>query len=372
MNSLLLAKHEKFFNRCLIGLPSSASSEDSDKLAIIYFCLHGLQLINKFNFSNEELQYYIDFIYRDYLIETEDMIGFRTTNYFKSCGEEYDSINLSASLFALYILLVLKSNYSIKIPQHKIMKLLSRCQIKSGPNKGAFVPTLTYHNGEYAQFGETDLRFCYIALLIRHLVKYDEGSNRDNDIDTQALQEFILTRLNHDGGFSSQILDESHLGFTFCAISALKLLNYPIEKLEQTREWLIKRQSDYPASLYDSIEYQYYRKEDIGGFNGRDNKFSDTCYSWWATGALYIMNPQNIQLINQAKAEEYLLTQTQNELFGGFARDIEARPDPMHSFMALASLSLWNREKYGLNEIQPILVISHDSYDFFKNSIQYS
>lgn len=49
--SLLHAKHERFFNRCLTALPSSAASEDSNKLAIIFFCLQGLQLLKKLQFT---------------------------------------------------------------------------------------------------------------------------------------------------------------------------------------------------------------------------------------------------------------------------------------------------------------------------------
>ena len=56
------------------------------------------------------------------------------------------------------------------------MNFLCKCQVKDGINKGGFVPTLYYNeeNGDYKQYGEPDLRVCYMALLIRHLMKYDD------------------------------------------------------------------------------------------------------------------------------------------------------------------------------------------------------
>ena len=91
MNQLLITKHEKFFNRCLIGLPSSAQSEDSNKLAIIYFCLHGLQLLQKFQFHEQELIYYRNFIYKQFMIENNEIISFRSTHYFSNINKKFNN-----------------------------------------------------------------------------------------------------------------------------------------------------------------------------------------------------------------------------------------------------------------------------------------
>ncbi|RLV95493.1 Geranylgeranyl transferase type-1 subunit beta [Spathaspora sp. JA1] len=370
-NNFAISKHEKYFNRFLSGLPASAASEDSNKLSIIYFCLHGLQLLDKFQFSESELKYHSDFIYNEFLIENEDFIAFRATNYFKSSGS-FDLPNLSATLFALYNLLILKSNYSKRLNQDKIMKFLKLCQVKTGDSKGGFVSTLARNEqGDYEQFGDSDVRTCYMALAIRRLVKYDEFEGREHDIDTKAALEFILERCDSNGGFSSQVLDEPHLGYTFCAVACLKLLDYPLENLESTKNWLLQRQVDYPSELYKDLDYEYYRPIDIGGFNGRENKLSDTCYCWWCTGALYIMDKSNLNFINLNRAEEFLLHRVQNQLYGGFGKDIESTPDPFHSYLAISSLALWNAKKFGLKEINPVLVITQESYNYFKSEIEY-
>ena len=58
-----------------------------------------------------------------------------------------------------------------------------------------------------------------------HLMKYDDNNNNNNnnnredsnetDIDLISLQQFILDRININGGFSSTIMDESHLDSHF-------------------------------------------------------------------------------------------------------------------------------------------------------------
>lgn len=369
MSSLLIDKHEKFFNRCLTALPSSVQSEDSNKLAIIYFCLHGLGLLKRLQFSTSERDFFINNIYNDFLIEKDEFTAFRATWWFKNVPE-FDYPNLSATFFGLASLLALEEDYSKKLNRHKILKFVSLCQVKSGPNKGSFVPTLTNKDGKNddtnqfeGQFGETDLRLCYIAVCIRKLLKYDT-CDPVNDIDEQALIEFVLSRINYNGGMSSRSKDESHLGLTFVGIACLRLLNYDLTQpiFQKTTNWLVHRHVDYPPSLYTQ-EYTYYVEEDIGGFNGRENKFSDTCYSWWCTGSLEMLDLENLKLLDLKSAQKYLLQHTQSALMGGFGKDPDSTPDPFHSFLGIACFSLWNKhqaeeDRVDLDSIDPTMVIS--------------
>lgn len=358
--SLLHVKHEKFFNRCLTALPSSAASEDSNKLAIIFFCLQGLQLLKKLDFTKEECQFHENYIWNLFFIDRESYATFRSTSYFSHVGETYDYGNISACFFALASLVTLRSDLK-RLDRSKVMKYLIRCQVSEGPEKGGFVP---FYN-EYG-FGEPDLRQCYMALLVRQLLIYHEDI--DEDINLKSLQEFILSRLNVNGGFSSRVLDEAHLGFTFCAIASLKLLKFPVEELTNSRNWLLHRQIFYPTLLYACINYEYFKELDIGSFNGRENKLGDTCYSWWCTGSLFLINPKNLSLLDIPPAERFLLNCTQNKIIGGFSSRSEATPDPMHSCLALASLSLWDHKKYGLEEIDPVFVMSKRLLDLYRSS----
>ena len=359
--SLLHAKHEKFFQRCLIALPSAAASEDSNKLAIIFFCLQGLQLLNKLEFTKEERLFHEDYIWNLFYIDRETFSTFRSTPYFSQAGESYDYGNISACFFALASLVLLQSDLK-RLDRSKVMRYLKKCQVSHGPDKGGFVP----FDNEY-EFGDPDLRQCYMALLVRQLLLCQGEVN--DDIDLESLQEFILSRLNVNGGFCSRVLDEAHLGFTFCAIASLKLLEYPIEKLNKTRSWLFRRQISYPDLLYSDINYKYFKKLDTGGFNGRENKLGDTCYSWWCTGSLYLMLSANLSHLNLHQAALFLLNCTQNNVIGGFSSTSESTPDPMHSCLALASLALWDHQKYNLDEIDPVFVMSKKLLDLYRSKV---
>lgn len=392
LNPLLVAKHEKFFRLCLQSMPNQAQKEDSNKLALIYFCLQGLELIQKLDFLEEDRQKYSDFIYQ-HLINTKDQSiqAFRASQTFKLSDESsYDFPNLAATFFGLCNLLALKSNYSQdkRIDNHKIMKFVKKCQVLDGDeeNLGSFKPVL---NDELKGFGETDLRHCYIAASIRKLVKYDElpPEERINDIDIPKLVQFVKKRINFNGGLSSTAHTESHSGLTFCGLAALKLVGYEFDEpwVEATKHWLVHRQVDYPDLLYQYDEetdiyddYEYYDPDHIGGFNGRENKLGDTCYSWWVTGSLCILSAAD--LFDCTKATYFLLNQTQHPLVGGFAPSKGVWPDPFHTFLGLAALALWKHRLHTpvefecsdvLTDIDEGLVVSQALKQFLASKIKY-
>lgn len=374
--SLDISKHEKYFSLCFQSFPAKAEGEDTNKLALIYFVLYGLDIIGKLNLTTEDQENYSEYIY-SHLIDSEltrqlDILSFRPTNTFK-LNNEYDLPNLSATFFALINLLILKSDYSKKLNRESIMKFIKKCQREDG----SFAPVLD-NNGE--PFGETDLRHCYLAICIRKLLKYDEASEKTNDIDIKKCINFIESKVNYNGGLSSNKYTESHSGLTFVGLASLKLLNYKFDSdwVELTKNWLVHRQVDYPDQLYSMSEdssfdnYSFYDLEDIGGFNGRENKFSDTCYSWWVTASLYIIGGDH--LFNVDKLIDYLLTQTQNHLLGGFGKSKDVFPDPLHSFLGLASLSLWKHKEsanfdgsLSLQDVNELLVITESLMNFLNN-----
>lgn len=381
---LLVEKHEKYFRLCMQSLPSKAQSEDSNRLSIIYFCLHGLDILGKLDLTEIEKKDYAAHVYAHQIVDPSGEIqSFRPSQTFKLTTREknYDLPNLSATFFALVNLLALESDYSKELDRHKIMKFLSKCQVTSGPNKGAFKPVLDKNSDP---FGEIDLRHCYIAAGIRKLCKYDElpVSDRINDINEQDLISFVLKQVNFNGGFSSNKFTESHSGLTFCGIATLRLLEYDFTKhalwVDITRNWLVHRQVDYSSPVYKELSYAYWVEEDTGGFNGRENKFSDTCYSWWCSASLKLLDSNGLHLINTKQSIQYLLNETQNSLLGGFGKDCESFPDPFHSFLGLSSLSLYKSfQKYNyrgeecIQEIDETLVITKRLREFFNSHIQF-
>lgn len=382
---LFVEKHEKYFRLCMQSLPSKAQSEDSNRLALIYFCLHGLGILGKFDLSKDQKSEYSKHIYAHRIEDPAGEIeSFRPSQTFElPVGNDpnYDLPNLSATLFALLNLLALESDYSKVLDRHKIMNFVSRCQVKEGVNKGAFKPVLDNHGNA---FGEVDLRHCYIAAGIRKLCKYDELplDERLNDLNEQDLVEFILGRVNFNGGLSTHRYTESHSGLTFCGVATLKLLDYDFSQnaswVEDTKNWLVHRQVDFSSPIYKGQSYEYWEPNDIGSFNGRENKFGDTCYSWWCTATLKLLDPDGLLLIKMEKAVEHLLCQTQNTMLGGFGKDGESFPDPFHSFLALSSLALWKSfqcynyaGEESLQEVDESLVITKQLRKFLDNHIQF-
>lgn len=342
--SLLISKHVKYFQLCLNSLPSKAQSEDPNKLSIIYFCLNGLSLLGNLECS-DDTPYHIESIYR-HLIHTKDasLQAFRSSQTFAldETKNEYDLPSLSATFFALVNLAILGEDYSAVLDRHKIMKFVSLCQFSSGDYRGSFLSVLGL---EGDLVSESDLRHCYMAAAIRKMLGYDKlaASGRIHDINMEALEKFILNRTNPDGGLASESYTESHSGLTFCGIATLKLIGYDLKRIslwvEDSINWLVHRQVDYPLALYKD-DYEYHDENDVGGFNGRDNKFADTCYSWWVVALLKLLHDDAVSLLNGEKAIEFLLNSTQHKLMGGFGKDKDAFPDPFHSSLALASLSL--------------------------------
>lgn len=78
----------------------------------------------------------------------------------------------------------------------------------------------------------------------------------------------------YDCGVSQHYEMESHGGTTYCAIAALHLSGQldvlSKSTIEKIKRWLVFRQVD--------------------GFNGRPNKPSDTCYSFWIGSTLKILD----------------------------------------------------------------------------------
>lgn len=90
-----------------------------------------------------------------------------------------------------------------------------------------------------------------------------------------------------------------------------------------------------------------------GGLTGRPGKPSDVCYTFWVTAALH----QSLDASQEDDGEEHKLTcpfkllplqrfvlDCQGAFHltggGGFGKDFEAYPDPMHSYYAVAGLAL--------------------------------
>lgn len=111
------------------------------------------------------------------------------------------------------------------------------------------------------------------------------------------------------------------------------------KQIDGLKRWLLLRQED--------------------GFNGRPNKPVDTCYTFWIGGSLQMLEAHD--LIDKNKLQSYVFA-TQDNVTGGFSKWVSHYPDPLHTYLAMAGLSLM--KYHGLNEVEPMLNITKKTYNF--------
>lgn len=353
--SLEVKRHTLCHKRFLSLLPSKFQSEDSNRLAIAYFSLSSLELLNQLTiFKVDELEEFKYYIYKHY-IEDDQFAGFRGSLTY---NESIRSIDLAATCFSLQCLLVLKDELK-GVDVKKVMRFIQNCQMQNGG----------FTNNFLISNDDKDLRYCMIATTISKILLRDLHYIQDW-INIPKLVTYISELQNYDGGFSMYQGDESHCGMVFCAINALSTIEYDFSsdevKFDSLLNFLVHRQIYFNSfNEAELIENEYMDMDDNGGFNGRLNKYGDTCYVFWALSSLSLINKED--LIDQELALNFLLNKTQNSNMGGFNKttDADELPDPLHSFLGLSALSILEYPMTG--KINCNLVIPETSYTFWKN-----
>ena len=185
-----------------------------------------------------------------------------------------------------------------------------------------------------AEENENDMRFIYCACAISYMINDWTGIN----VDKAA--EFIVSSLRYDGGFAQCPGMEAHGGSTYCAVASLFLMDKLGVLTEFQKNKLIR---------WCALRLKV-------GFQGRPNKPDDTCYSFWVGATLAILCPskwsQNLTL-----QSGMFVFSTQDPIVGGLAKWPDQTPDPLHTCLGLAGLSL-SHSIEGLWPVNPALNIS--------------
>lgn len=328
-------KHAKYFLRFLQLLPPRLASHDSTRVTIAFFAVSGLDVLDRLDLLNEEQrQHVINWIYSLELRPTENigaeragiqgssMLNAKTCENFSGLCE-YKYGHLAMTYTGIAVLLALGDDLS-RLDRKAIVQGVASVQQEDG----SFSPTL--------QGNEHDMRFVYCAACICFMLNDWTG------IDIDRMVGYIRRSIRYDYGISQHDEMESHGGTTFCALAALTLANRmhelsPIE-IERVKRWLVFRQDE--------------------GFNGRPNKPTDTCYSFWIAAALKILNA--LELTDYNLNRNYIMS-CQNATIGGFSKWPGVNTDPFHTYFGLCGLSFLNEED--LQPIVPSLNISLRSYE---------
>lgn len=180
-------------------------------------------------------------------------------------------------------------------------------------------------------------------------------------------------------------LTQTPAGYAYCAISALSLLDRPLENshashpskvlhsgirdMSALAHWLASRQFVYldPTdkangeleedpinfTLPDCLaQLSLDESQRFVGFNGRCNKVADTCYCWWVGAALFTLGQEH--LISREASRRFLLGKMQHRI-GGFGKYPGSPPDLYHGCFGLAILAVMGEE--GLNQLDSSLAV---------------
>ncbi|XP_076258146.1 geranylgeranyl transferase type-1 subunit beta isoform X1 [Rhynchophorus ferrugineus] len=305
--------HRKYLNRFLHhSMPSFLANMDTNRTVLAYFCIAGLDILDDLDkISEERKQQMIDWVYQLQVCNAEELVsgfqGSTTLNTMDNNNQNstYKWGHIATTYSSLLSLLILGDNLD-RVDRKGIVQSLRSLQLEDGSFKGA------------KEGAENDMRFVFCAAAVSYILNDWSG------IDVEKMVDFVLKSISYDGGIGQGPDLESHCGSTFCAVAALALSNN-LEKLSKDqfhnlRRWLLYRLDT--------------------GFNGRPNKPSDTCYSFWTGGALKILNAY--QFIESDDNPQFVLM-TQDR-YGGFSKWVNSVPDPMHTYFGLAGLSLMNYE----------------------------
>ncbi|QRW06398.1 terpenoid cyclase [Ceratobasidium sp. AG-Ba] len=223
---------------------------------------------------------------------------------------------------SILTLAILRDDFS-RLDKPGLRKFISNCQ---NPD-GSFSAAIPRQPG--------DLRILYTAFVLCYLLDDWEA------IDVQAALEFIRRCRTYEGGYGQSADQEAHGGPTYCALAALSLcpsvdgVGLDAKSRRQTVRWLAMHQTT--------------------GFCGRTGKTPDSCYSFWCGAALRILGAEECV---DADANATFIEQCQFK-FGGLAKVPGNRPDPLHSYLSMAGISLYppniGDESWKLQQLVPAL-----------------
>jgi len=330
---LINNRHAKFFLRALQVIPSSCANFDTNRVTLAYFSLSGLDLLKRLDLVEKDKEKMIDWLYLcmvspppEDTAPSEDVLekcGFRGSTCLKisSTGfptNEYDHGHVAMTYTAIASLLILGDDLS-RVNRPAVLAGIKALQLEDGSFKAAL------------QGGENDMRFLYCAATVCSML--NDWSGMDQDL----AMNYVVTSIGYDGGIGQGPELEAHGGSTYCAVAALVLMGRLKEigedKLRGIKRWCISRQHT--------------------GFQGRPNKPEDTCYSFWVGATLRLLDIH--QFVDAEENRKFVLS-TQDPVIGGLAKWPDNSPDPLHTYLGLAGLSLAGEPS--LEPVDPALNIS--------------
>ncbi|XP_074280665.1 geranylgeranyl transferase type-1 subunit beta isoform X2 [Silene latifolia] len=321
-------RHIRFINMMYEFLPTDYESQEINHLTLAYFTLSSLDILGSLHRVDKGavITWVLSFQTRqkdEAELSHGQFYGFqgsRSSQYPAVKNESFrcNGSHLASTYCALCILKMLGDDFSL-VNSESITRTMRNLQQPDG----SFIPI---HTG-----AESDLRFLYCAAAISCMLNDWSG------VDKDKAKEYILNCQSYDGGFGLSPGLESHGGATFCAIASLRLMGFIDDNL------LNKSVSSSIINVPMLLDWVIQALD--GGFQGRANKPSDTCYAFWIGGVLKILGGS--QFVHREALRDSLLTcQSQ---YGGFSKFRGQLPELYHSYYGFSAFSLL--EEPGLSSL---------------------
>ncbi|KIY52428.1 terpenoid cyclases/Protein prenyltransferase [Fistulina hepatica ATCC 64428] len=320
--------HAGHVNRCMTALPFSQVEIESSKLALAFYCLGTLDLLGLLESKTTEIDRES---WREWIWEQQTHgkygTGFRPSPAMTpqhDDKEDYtysdcDTPHIIMTYTALLTLSILHDDFS-RLDRPGIALFLSSCQREDG----SF--------GTVPNSSDSDLRTVYCAFAISSMLNDWSGVNVEKAI------EYIASCRSYEGGYGQAPFCEAHGGITYTAVASLHLAPIPAPltpaERRQTIRWLLQNQAT------------------SGGFCGRTYKDADACYCFWCGAALRILDAEisaTSDPLNAAVRATGLLDPDALARFisscqfkyGGISKAVGEHPDPYHTYLSLAALSMY-------------------------------
>ncbi|CEL62723.1 protein geranylgeranyltransferase type I, beta subunit [Rhizoctonia solani AG-1 IB] len=302
--------HTALNYRCLGGLGSGAVEADDSRMAVVFYSLAALDLcgVSGSKLTEKDRAEWLQWIWAQYT-HAPGGAGFRGGDSLvlpkpNPEAPTQASPSLIMTYAAVLSLAILRDDFS-QLDKPALLRFVASCQNTDGSFSALSHDTVG------------DLRVVYTAFVICYLL--DDWTS----IDAPAAISFIDRCRSYEGGYGQSPAGEAHGGTTYCALASLYLC--PLvdgtgltgKAKKTTIRWLSHHQTT--------------------GFCGRTGKTPDSCYSFWCGASLKILEASECV---DAEANAQFISQCQFQ-FGGIAKVPKERPDPLHSYLSIASLALY-------------------------------
>lgn len=296
-------EHQRYVEAYLRRLPTKYECLDSSRPWNVYWILNAAHLLS-FNFSDEVLHHVIEFLEKC----RSPKGGF--------AGGPGQYAHLAPTYAAVNSLCLIGTEFAYRaIDRDSLVQFLWSIREPDG--------SFRLHVD-----GETDVRGAYCAISCAKLSNVPE---EEMSKLFEGTADWIASCQTYEGGFGGAPDLEAHGGYTFCAISALAMLNEGSKcDTQLLLKWALGRQMAYE-----------------GGFQGRTNKLVDGCYSFWV-GAIFPIveaiiskegHPIKKSLFDSIALQEYILLCCQKP--NGGLIDKPGKPqDLYHTCYTLSGVSI--------------------------------